>query len=180
VVQRTNLVRWGGLAALLSGIAFIVVALLTLSASNPLASPWLYVCFIVAVLLLVVGLVALHVLQHEEYGRIGRAGFYTAIVSSLAQVLGVAVLLAGSTALVWLVYPVGSFGAFVGFVLYGAATLQAKVLPRWYGIALILSVPVTIGLLPYGFLWFGLVWLVLGYVLWRQRAASVGRPRRVR
>jgi hypothetical protein len=58
--------------------------------------------------------------------------------------------------------------------------LPSKGVAALYGIALILSVPITIDSLPYGFLWFGLVWLVLGYVLWTQRAASVERPRRVR
>ena len=47
----------------------------------------------------------------------------------------------------------------VGLILYGAATLQAKVLPRWCGIAFIVVLPVTILLGDYGGMFFGLVWL---------------------
>jgi hypothetical protein len=69
----------------------------------------------------------------------------------------------------------------VGFVLYGAATLQAKVLPRWGGVALIVALPVSLFLGEYGGnALFGLMWLGLGYVLWSQRGATSERPSRVR
>jgi hypothetical protein len=61
---------------------------------------------------------------------------------------------------------VGILFKLVGFVLYGVATLQAKVLPRWYGVALITLVPFSVALLVYGNIWTGLVLLVLGYALW--------------
>ena len=67
----------------------------------------------------------------------------------------------------------------VGLVLYGAATLQARVLPRWGGIALIVSLPLTILLQDFGGLVFGLVWLALGYVLWSRRGAATEQPSRV-
>jgi hypothetical protein len=88
---------------------------------------------------------------------------------------------------VWLV-PIGVLGTLVGEVLYGAATLQARVLPRWCGILFILLMPVTI-LASYllwdatPVLWTGLVWLALGYGLWLHRrsgAAARQRPLRVR
>lgn len=43
----------------------------------------------------------------------------------------------------WLV-AVGVLGLLVGLVLYGAATLQARVLPRWCGILFIIFMPVGI------------------------------------
>ena len=58
--------------------------------------------FAAGLLLTAVGMVGLHALQKDNYGRIGRAGFYTVVVASLGQVLGTVVLLAGSTALAWL------------------------------------------------------------------------------
>ena len=48
----------------------------------------------------------------------------------------------GSTALEWII-PLGSLAVFVGFILYGAATLQARILPRWCGVGLIIGLPVT-------------------------------------
>jgi hypothetical protein len=60
----------------------------------------------------------------------------------------------------------------VGFVAYGAATLRARVLPPWYGIALAVSVPVSLPLAAYGTALFGLIVGVLGYVLWLRKDAS--------
>jgi hypothetical protein len=70
-------------------------------------------------------------------------------------------------------------GVLVGFALYGAATLQARVLPRWCGVVFITAFPITAFLEAYGNIWFGLVWLALGYMLWSQRDTSVGQPSRV-
>ena len=64
----------------------------------------------------------------------------------------------------------------VGFVLYGTATVQASVLPRWYGLALIVSLPLA----GYGTALFGLILVGLGYVLWLQRDATNAQPSRVR
>ena len=58
-------------------------------------------------------------------------------------------------------------------MLYGVATPQAEVLPRWYGVALITLVPISLTLLAYGNLWMGLVLLILGYVLWWQKDVGV-------
>jgi hypothetical protein len=74
----------------------------------------------------------------------------------------------GSMALDWLVYPVGMLGILVGFSLYGAATVQAEVLPRWYGVLLIVYLPISVLLGPYADMWVGAVQLVLGSVLWRR------------
>lgn len=113
-----------------------------------------------------------------ELRAIRRAGFYTVIVASLAQILGVVVLLAGSTALEWLVFPVGLLGVVVGFVLYGAATLQARVLPRWCGVGFIVGLPAWVVLGEYGGILFGLLWLTLGYLLWsRSGTATEGASR---
>ena len=87
--------------------------------------------------------------------------------------------MAGSSALEWISLP-GTMGMLVGFVLYGFATLQARVLPRWYGLALIVSMPVSLPLAVYGTVLFGLFLVVLGYVLWLRTDATTERPSRVR
>lgn len=73
----------------------------------------------------------------------------------------------------------------LGFVLYGVATLQARVLPRWCGVAFIVALPVALAvgalLGPFAsmFIVFGIAWLALGYALWRRRAAlAEQQPRR--
>jgi hypothetical protein len=140
---------------------------------------WTNVVYIVAALLMVVGLLGLHALQKDNYGRIGRGGFWTVVVASLAQVLGLIVFLLGSEALIWLVFPVGFVAVPVGLILYGAATLQARVLPRWCGLGLIIVPPVTIVLGDYGGVLLGLLWLALGYVLWSWRGTAAGQRSRV-
>jgi hypothetical protein len=156
-MSSSDLIRWGGIAAMAAGVAWIAAGLLGYVVVDPEESAPVNILFIVAVLLVLVGLVGFHAIQGENYGRIGRAGFYTVIVATFAQVLGLVVFLAGSAALFWLVFPVGALAVLVGFVLYGAATLQARVLPRWCGIAFI----------------------ALGYVLWSWRGAIADRPSRV-
>jgi hypothetical protein len=158
--------------------------------------PAMEVLLVVALLLVPVGMAGFHALQSQNYGRIGQAGFWTVVVASLAVVLGSASYLwwgsVFGSSLLWLAMPVGPLGLLVGFVLYGVATLQAKVLPRWCGIAFIVALPVALALmgmrpvfgLPGGisitFIVFGAAWLTLGYTLWSRRVASAKRPSRVR
>jgi hypothetical protein len=66
----------------------------------------------------------------------------------------------------------------LGFVVYGSATLRAGVLPRWYGLTLILSLPVSLPLAVYGTALFGLILVVLGYALW-SRKGTTGQQARV-
>ena len=77
-------------------------------------------------------------------------------------------------------FPVGFLAVPVGLILYGAATLQAKVLPRWCGLGLIIISPITVILGDYGGIVFGLLWVALGYVLWSWRGTAAEQPSRVR
>jgi hypothetical protein len=175
-LSSLDVIRWGGVAAMLGGVVFVVNGLLGLINKH---AQYLDVIFVVALLLVIVGLVGFHTLQKGNYGRIGRAGFYTVVIATLAQILGLVVLILGSAVLEWLI-PIGSLAVLVGFVLYGAATLQAKVLPRWCGIGFIIGLPVTIALGEvWGFVVFGLLWLALGYVLWSKRGTAAEQPSRV-
>lgn len=178
-MSSSELIRWGALAAMLAGAVWIAYALFGLAGANQEVSGPLDVFIIVAWLLQVVGLVGFHTLQKENYGRIGRAGFYTFIVGAPAQSLGLLLVLAGSLTLGEILVNVGGFGILVGLVLYGAATLQARILPRWCGIALIVSLPLTILLQNYGGIVFGAVWMALGYVLWSIRAQAAEQRSRV-
>ena len=131
---------------------------------------------ILALLLTAAGLVGLHALQGESHGLLGSAGFYTAIAALSARALGAAVFLLGSAALEWVSLP-GTLGMLPGFVLYGLATLRAGVLPRWYGLALAFSVPVSLPLAVYGTALFGLIMALLGLALWSQKGTIRQRPR---
>jgi hypothetical protein len=187
-MSSSDLIRWGGLAAVLSGVLFILLFAIPEPPPDSFLDDLGSVVFIVALVLLLGGLVGFHALQKANYGRIGRAGFYTFIVGASAQILAAIARLSGSTALEFLDF-LGLIGVLVGLVLYGAATLQARVLPRWCGVGFIVGLPVWLVLsavLPgesggiLGGILFGLLWVALGYTLWSRRGtAAEQQPSRV-
>jgi hypothetical protein len=168
-MSSSDLIRWSGLAAILAGVGLISDILFKVALPDLLAA-----------LLMVVGLLGLHTVQKDDYGWIGRVGFWTVVVGSLGQVLGVTVFWLGSAALIWLASPVGFVAVPIGLMLYGIATLQARALPRWCGLGLIIIPPITLVLGDnYGSALLGLLWLALGYVLWSWKRTAAGLPSRV-
>jgi hypothetical protein len=179
-MASSSLIRWGAIGLMLGGVMWVVLGLgAVVGYLQAIPGREDVVLFVVALLLTAAGLVGLHTLQKGSYGYLGWAGFYIALASVAARILGAVVYLAGSSALEWISLP-GTLGMLVGFVLYGVATLQARVLPRWYGLALIVSMPVSLPLAAHGTTLFGLFLLVLGSVLWLRRGATTGLPSRVR
>jgi predicted neutral ceramidase superfamily lipid hydrolase len=176
-VSSSDLIRWSGLAAILAGAAFLVDTWFSFTMQE---AAWTNVAFLVALPLMLVGLLRLHALQKDDYGLIGRVGFWTVVIGSLAHVLALIVFLLGSEALVlWLAVPGYYVAVPVGLMLYGVATLQARVLPRWCGLGLIIIPPVTVVLGNSGWILFALLWLALGYVLWSWKGTAAGQPSRV-
>ena len=134
------------------------------------------------------GLVGLHARQVESYGRLGTVGFFLAFAGAALAFVGQATsgIFPHNGALGWLFsdpgfgFLVGLLLVSLGLVLLGVATLQARVLPRWCGIGLVVLV-VFSALGAYGgFVAFGLIWLALGYALWSQLGTSIEQPSRVR
>ncbi len=218
-MSASNLIRLGGLATMVGGVLFLARPFIDLAGflfvyNSKAGSALLAVAVVVAFLLVPVGMVGFHALQRDTYGRMGLSLFWLVVVGSLVVVLGGVVFFAlgqagdflqASPPWVWVVLGVlglvtGFVSMIVGFALYGVATLQARVLPRWCGVAFILALPVALasGILfplwlserirlvyfpPWDLMFgvFGLVWLTLGYALWRRREApTVQRSRRVR
>ncbi|MCA1729338.1 MAG: hypothetical protein LC751_08000 [Actinobacteria bacterium] len=180
-MSSSELIRWGALAAMASGLLAILYGLLGFATGKGDQPGPLDVLVILAQALEVLGLLGFHTLQGRNYGRVGRAGLYITIAAIvLFELLLLASLLGGDVGLDWLV-AVGVLGMLVGLVLYGAATLQARVLPRWCGILFIILLPVGILFGDFQPIWGGLVWLALGYALWMQRRGMAAeQPARVR
>ncbi len=178
-MTSSGTVRWGAIAAMLGGLLWVVWGLFVWVSPQAAGGPFSEGLFLLAALLTLGGLVGLHALQGGNYGRIGRAGFYTAAVALLAQALAAFFLLMGSESLQWLA--VASLAVLVGLVLYWAATLQAKVLARWCGLGLIVVPLIALFLLfTGGNVLFGLLWMALGYVLWSRSGTLTEQPSRVR
>ena len=176
----SGLIRWGAIGLILGGVTWLVLGLSAVFGYlQAIPGREDVVLFIVALVLTAAGLVGLHSLQRGGYGLLGRVGFYIALAAVAGRILGAVVYLAGSSALEWISWP-GTLGMLVGFVLYGFATLQARVLPRWYGLALLASMPVSLPLEVYGTALFGLILVVLGYVLWLRKETTTEQPPRVR
>lgn len=167
-------IRWGALAFMLGGLVWIAFNVYALSQGGTPARPGPgFAAFYVAALLFSnAGLLGFHALQQDSYGRLGRVALYT--------VLGASALLIVSSlpAVPFVANMIGLVGVLVGFVLYGVATLRARVLPLWCGVLFVAFLPVSIALGEYGNFFTGLAQLVLGYVL-LQRWASAPRPSRV-
>jgi hypothetical protein len=181
LVPSSNLIRWGGLAAMAAGLAYVLEALVFAVSPGGVSQG---VVSFVAVVLTAVGLLGFHVLQKENYGRVGRGGFYAAIVGALAQALAVVVsLLSGSGYLEGPVaaalFPIGFLVLMVGFIIYGAATLQARVLPRWCGVGFIVFPLMVFVPWEHSSVISGLIFLALGYVLWSRRGTAAEQPSRV-
>ena len=179
-MASSGLIRWGAIGFMLGGVAWLVLGLSArFGYLQAIPGREDVVLFIVALLFTAAGLVGLHVLQRASYGLFGEASLYFTLVAIAGRILGAVVFLAGSTALERFSWPF-TLSMLVGLVLYGVATLRARVLPLWYGPVLILAMPVSLPLSVYGTALFGLFLVVLGYGLWLHRGAATGQPSRVR
>ena len=90
----------------------------------------------------------------------------------------------------WMLFLLGCLVLLVGLVLFGIATLRAKVLPRWNGVPLLMGLSSLLGIasaalgpriglpsLAGGMMLFaaiGLGWVVLGYIHWSSPRAGRG------
>jgi hypothetical protein len=158
-VSSSDLVRWGGLAAMMAGVLHVVGGLLQNPAfgDQPL-SPGNYLFVLIGVLasvLLLGGLVGLHIRQANlsGYGWLGTAGFLLVFTSTLVvAVLGpVEMTAAGDTfSALHLTLGVTGLVGLVGLLLLGVATVRARALPLPWA-----ALPLAIGLVEV------LVWLVL-------------------
>ena len=197
-VASSDLIRWGGLAALVSAGLSIVSDLLRLfvdveSSQTATTAPyalvfWLY---LVSTVLLLLGLVGLYTSQSQESGTFGLVGFLAAfsgtvllsgalwfelfITPTLAtRAPGLAEAELGLTGFI-LVFLFGT----VGWVLFGIATLRAGVYPRWAAVLLIVGGVIAFFPVPLSGIVFSVAMGWLGFILFTGRRASPEQPSRV-
>lgn len=198
-MSSSNLIRWSGLAASVGGVLFVVlvVAFVVLLGDQPdsvAATTSTYVIlevlFLVAAVLIFLGLVGLYARQAEQAGTLGLIAFLAAFIGTAlffgfewASTFVVPAL--AETAPDFLdaepsgVLAAGFILTFVlfalGWLLFGLASLRARVLPR--GSAVLLMIGAVLFLLAGFFLeLFGVVFGValawMGYALW----SGAGQP----
>jgi hypothetical protein len=214
-VPSLNLVRWGGLAALLAGTAWVLasptgiiawgalgeyVAIMVTSREEAFGTPSFYLVKVVSTIALIGtlgGLVGLHTRQETSYGWLGLSGFFLAFVGTSLVMASTTIVIGSGRQFITTTSAPGLLGMFIGFTLLGVATLRARVLPRWCGLALIVCLPlafvvlvileliiggVTEGEIAVGIALgatLGIIWLALGYMLCSESGAAAEQTPRV-
>jgi hypothetical protein len=205
-MSYSNLIRFGGLAAMVGGVLYAGVGLLV----GRLAEELVYIGnigygFIVVSLPLgaMAAIVALYALHRERYGRAG-------LVLCITAFLGLALATVALTLGVIATYPISAFPdsawifswllllgllvATVGLVLLGALSVAWQIMPPWCGVALMAGSPLGVlftmipsealaggSLIGRAFQALGgLLWVVVGYYIFRSAGGRTERAARVR
>lgn len=89
-MSSTGLIRWGGLAALASGVASVIGDLLRLlvdvesaESATTVVYTLVFSMYLLGAALLLLGLVGIYVSQAEEAGFLGLAGFLAAFLGTV-------------------------------------------------------------------------------------------------
>ncbi len=183
-ITSSNLIRLGGLAPILGGLGGVIYDLSAVVPGE--VSSVLFLLSVMAVI------VALHLLQRERYSWRGTLGFPTAF-AGMALTLGGFILYYIRVGFPipaffpFLLVTVGILLATIGTLALGGLTLDAGVLPRWCGAALIAGNPLfgiallLIGGPHYDVHWLIAVpWVVVGFAVFRAAGRRTERPPRVR
>ncbi len=181
-----NVVRWGGLAAMLSGMLFVAkgAAILVSDADPSFVPP--------ATLLFALGMVGLHARLEGRGGPLGTIGVLLAwvvVVASVVNLIGLALPIPtpgepGASVLLRITYMVEFLGILVGLLMLGVAALRSGAMPAPRG-----AVPLAVGVLWFplqgvgfaiadgvGLILGGLAWALLGYVLWAESGTPAAQP----
>ena len=198
----SNWIRWSGLVGMVCGALW---ALWYVGAyfvgwaptSKPEYETYNRLMTIV-LLLLLVGLAGAHTLQRSINGWLGTIGFVLAS-------LGLVVMIAGNVTefwafteeaygsdslrnFGWMGFGLGQLTPYIGSVLFGVATLRARMLPRlgallllvWFPAGMMMSGLLQLASVPEALAFSGLTglcglgWIILGYALWSGGSELVG------
>ncbi len=197
-MTSAGLMRWAGLAAVVSAVLSVVGDLLRLfvdveSSETATTTPYalVFLLYLLGAVLLLLGLVGLYTSQSEAAGVLGLVGFLAAFLATalLVGVLwfelfitpslatrapGLAEAELGLAGFV-LVFLLGV----VGWVLFGLATLRARTYPRWAAVLLMVGGVVAFVPIPLAGLVFSAAIAWLGFVLFTRGSAPAEQPSRV-
>jgi hypothetical protein len=207
-MSTSNFIRWGGLAVLLGGVLWGLQKLgwqLFIGDQDVLAYPQpeaaiLWIMGLVAALLTLIGLPALYARQAEQAGSLGLIAFLVVFIG-MALVVGnayfgafvqaglVDLVILAEAAGVTVEEPAAAAAGFLvtvvlyllGWILFGVASLRARVLPRWAAGFVVAGIVLGLIFLATGISWLGLpvteiglAWL--GFSVWREKGVVLAEP----
>ncbi len=201
-MSSSDLIRWAGLAAILAGVLLVVADLLNLAIGfgdesfSEITTTGIYalqsVINLLSAVLLLIGLVGLYANQSEAAGLLGLAGFLVAFLGTalVTGLLWAALFIVPALAVEVPAFldevegpPPGFFLTLitfgVGWLLFGIATLLARVYPRIPVILLMIGAVIVVLPLPFTGIVFAIAVAWLGFALFTGRGASTEQPSRV-
>jgi hypothetical protein len=179
-MSYSNLVRLGGLAAMVGGALYTSQALLWPSYREPV----FFLFLVLGALAAIAAIATLPVLEGERWKlpSMLRASLVAFVGVALILVYGLAWLAEQEKLLGvdWLLF-VGLLVGTVGLLALGILAIRFGVLPWWGGAALIAGSPPLALFLRFLELSLpGVVWAVVGYAVFRAARRRTERPSRVR
>ena len=197
-MQSSNLIRWAGLAAVLSGVSSVIGDLLSLvvdleSAESAATTPYMlvFLLYLLGTVLLLLGLVGLYSSQSEPAGFLGLLGFLvaflgTALVSGalwfelfITPSLAVEAPELAEAELGLAGFAISFLLVVVGWVLFGVATLRARVYPRLAAALLIVGAVASLVPIPLSGVVLSVAVAWLGLMLFTGRGMLSEQPSRV-
>lgn len=200
-MSSSSLVRWSGLVAMVAGVLLLIAELLELLPVfddipfSELALTRIFTfqltLYLVGLILLAVGLVGLYAHQSETVGLLGLVGFLVAFAGTVlftgffwANIFVAPALAVGAPEFL---DQGGRFPGFrlsliiyaVGWLLFGLASLKARVYPRAPVVALIIGAALDLFGAPLSGLVIDAAFVWLGFSLFSGRAASARQTPRV-
>ncbi|KAA9022572.1 hypothetical protein [Niallia endozanthoxylica] len=182
----SNAIRWLGLLAVIGGICRLLMTPLELvwGTDNTMA---LIIGGVTGSVFIIIGTAGIYLYQAEKAGILGFIGFFITTLGNILVCTMVMISLFVNTALqdpqvleqdlpgpVVPIRIIMMIAMNLGYILFGIATLRAKVLPRWGGALMILLVLMTF--IPYTEYLFAVVWglfnIGLGWAVWSKSNGS--------
>ena len=192
-MAASNLIRWGGPAAILGGVLCFFGAFFP---DNNWMHPPLWAAGFAFLVVDITG-IYLYLRRSGRFGMLGTVGFYMSVFAFVV----LTIISLGDLLNLWGSQWLDTLGLLwspwlnLGSALFGVAILRTQRLPRG-GAWLLIAFPITevgaivanviasvvFGGSSLGWLWvvaaglFGLGWVSLGYGLWSENGASGGQP----
>ncbi len=197
-MPSSNLIRWAGMAALASGVLSAIGDLLSLGvdlesagSATTVSYAVVFLLYLLGGVLLLLGLVGLYAGQSEAAGILGLIGFLVAFLGTtlFSGALWFELFITPSLAIqapdlaeaeLGLTGFILSFLLVIaGWLLFGVATLRARVYPRPAAVLLVVGAVVSFAPVPLSGIVLSVAVAWLGFALFTGRGMSSEQPSRV-